>query len=157
MLSNFEIEDICKKRNIKLNYCNFKDKLPNRKYKSFNGIINLDSSSPYDGNPSGSHWTALIIKNRHAFYYDSFGIIYPQEVLNFCKFQNVKHLAYSTKEIQNIDDQHCGYFCIGLLQYVKLHTKHDKDLYDIVQNYLEIFNEDTKQNTSILEEYLKNP
>ena len=142
MLSNFQIDDLAKEHKIKLNYCSFKDTLPKRKYKTFYGIVNLDSSGT-----DGSHWLALIIRDGLAFYCDSFGQIYPTEIEAFCRYQQVKHLAYNTKEIQYINDFHCGFYALSLLYFVQ----HNKgNLYDVVEEYLQMFSKIPKNNLAIL-------
>ena len=152
MLSNEQVEEKCKSRHIKLNFCSFKDYLPTRKYKNFNGIINLQSSMTNGKYNVGTHWLGLVIRFDNAFYFDSFGEVAPQEVLSFVKLQQVKHFAYNTKEIQNLNDSHCGWFCIGLLNYLKGSTK--DNFYQKVDEYLNMFSDDTKLNAKILENYL---
>ena len=147
MLSNFQLDDICKQHDIKLNFCSFKSDLNNdkHKYKNYNAIINLASGG------LGSHWLCLIIKDGNAIYSDPFGVIYPTEVLTFCKARKVKHLAYTTDEIQYINDDHCGYYALALLLFVK----HNKgNLYDVVEKYLSMYSKNPKDNANILKSYL---
>ena len=80
MLSNFELEEIADHYNFNLTVV-MKDELVNYKPKNGNYIINLESST--SGN--GTHWLALIVHDKKCFYQDSFGIIPPQEVTEFCK------------------------------------------------------------------------
>jgi hypothetical protein len=80
MLNNFELEYIAQHYNFPLAVL-MKDELVNHKTKTGNYIINLESSS--QGN--GTHWLSAKIDGKNCFYMDSFGIIPPQEVIDFCK------------------------------------------------------------------------
>ena len=153
MLTNDEIENECKKHNIKLNFCNFKDLLPKRKYKFFNGIINLQSSETNGKYNCGSHWLGLVIRFDNAFYFDSFGEVPPTEITDFVKLQGLHHFGYNTKEIQNMNSERCGWFCIGLLNYLKGSTK--DNFYQKVDEYLNLYSTDTKLNDAININYLK--
>ena len=64
-----------------------------------------------DGN--GNHWVAFKNNEKECFYYDSFGIYPPLEVLEKVK----NNLLYSTKEIQNEYSTCCGWFCIACIVY----------------------------------------
>jgi hypothetical protein len=55
-----------------------KNELP-VKIKDGNYIINLQSSTQGDG----THWTALIIRNDTALYFDSFGAPPSTEIIDF--------------------------------------------------------------------------
>ena len=152
MLSNFEISKITKQHNIKLNYVGYKDLIPAKKYKTFNGIINMDSSDPNDiGGPSGTHWVSLIIRNNQSIYVDSFGCIEPLEIKEFVNQNGLEHFGYNTTQIQDIKDDHCGYYCIALLLFIK----HNKgELYDVVDKFINLFDSNTKKNAKILRNYL---
>jgi len=68
-------------------------------------IINLDDFT-------GSHWVALFLDSRGktAFYFDSFGVIYPNEVATFCK---KKKIIYNEgRELQALDENFCGQWCV---------------------------------------------
>jgi len=154
MLSNFQITDICKKHHIPLQYVGYKDLIPKRKLKSYSAIINMDSSNPNDGNPSGSHWIALIKRDKLCYYFDSFGFPAPKEITNYVIYLQPQHYAYNTTQIQNIDDDHCGYYCIGLLLYVKHNYKKGSNLYEVVNDYTNLFDSNTDNNKRILLDYL---
>jgi hypothetical protein len=72
--------------------------------KNGNYIVNLA-----DSDNSGTHWTALFIKNDIAVYFDSYGLAPPNQVKLFCKS---KKLIYNTDTIQSFDSTACGYYCI---------------------------------------------
>ena len=107
MLSNFDIEETA-------NHCNIdviivmKDELKNMEPINTNYIVNLESSSM--GN--GTHWMALKIENKDCVYFDSYGMLPPEEIITFCKRITKSHLSYNTKEIQDLNAKTCGFFAI---------------------------------------------
>jgi hypothetical protein len=129
MLSNFDLEEIAQHYRFPLTVL-MKDELVNHKPKSGNYIINLESST----SGSGTHWMSMNVSNKHCFYQDSFGIIPPKEVIDFCKRITNSRLAYSEIQIQNIDTETCGFFAIGLLTHVN-RTK-NKDIYKSAGEYI---------------------
>jgi hypothetical protein len=148
MLSNYEIETICKQSNIILDDCCMKDKLNKNKLQpNANYIINLESSS--QGN--GTHWTALIKRNNIYIYFDSFGVECPTNIINFIKKNPNANLAYNLKEIQNINSHLCGWFCIALLHFVK----NKNDIYNAVDTFCNMFNDEGLNNDDILVNYIK--
>jgi hypothetical protein len=146
ILSNIDIEHLCKILNIPLILCVSKNKLKN--YKPINGgyIINL-----MDSGGGGSHWVALWIQDNNAVYFDSFGKIYPYDVKKFIKN---KKFYYNTDQIQHLQQESCGYFCIFFL-YMMNSNKH---LYarTLLNRFINLFSDDESDNDNILQKYLKN-
>lgn len=149
MLSNDEIEKLADKHGIKLDYCGYKDTMPDiSNISNFNAIINLDGSSPDDFNSNGSHWVALVIKDKYCIYFDPFGLPEAIETIKFINKQKPIHYGYSQIKIQDIKDDHCGWYCLGYLIYV---NKHSGNLYNTTNNFINLFNKtDSKKNLSIL-------
>ena len=110
MLSNFDIEDIANHYNINVIIV-MKDELKNMRCTSGNYIINLESSK--DGN--GTHRMGLKIQNKDCVYFDSYGILPPEEIISFCKRLSKSHLSNNTKEIQDLSAQTCGFFAMAFL------------------------------------------
>jgi len=107
-LSNIQIIDKCKELKIK----NFKgvfmrDELKGRTSKNECFILNHDISSN-----NGTHWTCLFVKNGVAFYFDSFGLDPPLEILDYCK--GLERYC-STSKIQQYDEVICGHYSIFML------------------------------------------
>src|SRR6476469_2458893 len=117
-LSNIQIIDKCKELKIK----NFKgvfmrDELKGRtqtkpaeqrsvsKNECF--ILNHDISSN-----NGTHWTGLFVKNAIAYYFDSFGLDPPLEILDYCK--GLERYC-STYKIQQYNEVICGHYSIFML------------------------------------------
>ena len=103
MLSNFDIENIANYYKIPIVVL-MKDELKKIKSNDCNYIINLESSN--DGN--GTHWLSLKIENRDCVYFDSYGMLPPEEIISFCKRIQKSHLSYNTKEIQDLSAQTCA-------------------------------------------------
>ena len=104
ILNNIEIEKILKNLNIKNVNIITKDELKNFIYNKNNKfIINMDNS---DGN--GTHWVSLI----NNYYFDSYGIICPNEIINYNK-----NIYYSDNNIQTTTDTNCGWYSLMFIIY----------------------------------------
>ena len=87
-----------------------RDNLPN-KIKDGAYVINLDEYSNI-----GTHWIALYVKNNDITYFDSFGVEHlPKEIIKFVKNKNIKTNIF---RIQANDSIMCGYFCIGVIDFM---------------------------------------
>jgi hypothetical protein len=127
-----------------------KDQLVNHKPKNGNYIINLESSS--QGN--GTHWLSIKIDGKNCFYQDSFGIIPPKEVIDFCKRTPNSRLAFSEIQMQNIDTETCGWYAVGLL--IHLNNTKNKDIFKSAGQYINQFSYDSKNNNAILKIFFRN-
>jgi hypothetical protein len=107
-LTDSQIYKILKNKNIECKIVS-KDKIP--KNAMGNYIINLDNS-----NLSGSHWVAAIFKKNEVLYFDSYGIIYPNELK---LASGSRKIYYNKKDLQSMNSSACGYYCIAFLLYVK--------------------------------------
>ena len=82
-----------------------------KKIKDGAYVINLDEYCDI-----GTHWIALYVNNKTVTYFDRFGIEHiPKEVKKFIGNRNIISNIY---RIQNYDSIMCGYFCIGLIDYM---------------------------------------
>ena len=149
MLSNFDLEDISKTYNVPLVSVCMKDELSN-KVVDGNYIINLQSSS--QGN--GSHWTGLIIENKDAFFFDSFGASPSQEIVDFVKKRKGCKLAFNNWIIQDLDSDNCGYFVSSFLIFMNRHLK-NQSLFEIADDYIDGYVDDTKTNDRILKQFFR--
>jgi hypothetical protein len=148
MLNNFQLDEIANHYGMALKNVVMNDEMQSIPAKNGNYIINLQSST--QGN--GSHWIALCIEDKDIFYFDSFGIICPSEVTNFCKRIPNSSLAYNDLQIQHIDAQTCGWYCISFLLHLR--TK-KKDIYKSASEFIGRFSYDTIDNNKILKQYFK--
>jgi len=142
MLTNFQLEDLAKKYHIPLVAICMKDELP-KSPRDGNYIINLQSSD--GGKNTGTHWTALIIKGKYALFSDPFGEWPSMEIRDFVKKRKGCHLGFIDADIQDIDSDNCGRFCLSFLKYVN-----SNDLYDSANKYVHLFSKNTKLNDKIL-------
>lgn len=149
-ISNIKIETIAK--NIKLNIIVIcKDELKEQ-YPSGNYIVNLNNKDE-----NGSHWVSFVIHQNIAFYFDSFGAQPPQEFITYCKKFKLK-LCCNTYIIQNINSSNCGYYCLGLIVYLHKNNAFNtsKKFISEANDFINLFEDNTKLNDKILFDYLKN-
>ena len=107
-LTNFEIQKYYQNE-PKFNGVYSRDNL--QKIKDGAYITNLDEYSDI-----GTHWVALYIQNNDVTYFDSFGVeSIPKEIITFIGNQNIKTNIF---RIQAYDSIMCGYFCIGLIDFM---------------------------------------
>jgi hypothetical protein len=144
-LSNTDIEKIAKDLCIPIHNILMKDELKNCKKEIGNYIINLQSSSQ----GFGTHWTALIIRRDENFFFDSFGALPCEEIIDFIK---PKKLYHNNWIIQDLNSSLCGWYCIGLLKYIQ--DNKNKLLLTSANDYINMFEDDTKLNSIILKDYL---
>lgn len=143
-LSNFDLIDISKRYNLHLIGVYSKDELPlleNRNSGAY--IINLQDDKDSENNDlGGTHWTCFIVNEakRKVIYFDSFGIIFPRQVKEFCKGLD---LEYNKQQIQHIDSKECGWFCISFIQFVETSKK---PFHKRLKWFGELFYKDTNKN-----------
>lgn len=107
-MSNFEIESEAKKLKIK----NFRgvfmrDELKNIKPKNKEcGIFNLNTSKE-----PGSHWVCWYKNGTNRLYFDSFGVIPPQELIDYLGTPILRN----TTQLQAYNQSNCGEFCLYVL------------------------------------------
>jgi len=110
-LTNSDLYSIAIKLKIKLNGIYMKDELPSD-LKEGNYIINLQN---HDEN--GSHWTCFIKDKNNIYYYDSFGVIFPENQYSIF-IKNADNIYYNVSDDQNIDSTSCGWWCISFLYFM---------------------------------------
>jgi hypothetical protein len=146
-LSNFDINTILNTLKIPFEDCLAKDEITTKNFTNGNYIINLQNH-----NQDGSHWTALIRNNENVFYVDSFGVCPPQNIVTICK-QLKLQIFYNNTDIQNMNSNLCGYFCIALFIYLEKHKK--QNMFDNIQDFTDMFNnKDSSKNDAILKRYI---
>ncbi len=100
-LSNSDLYSICIKLKLKLNGIYMKDEIP----------TDLNS---YE---NGSHWTCFIKDKNNVYYYDSFGVVMPQNAYDIF-VKNVDDIFYVDKNDQFLDSTSCGWWCIAFLYFM---------------------------------------
>ena len=111
-LSNLEIIDAAKK----LSLCGFRvvflrDTLPKKLKLNEYGILNLDSSSG-----DGTHWVIWLKKSKDKFYFDSYGVKPPSELISYLK----SPIFYNRERVQQNVDVFCGHLCLFTLKQLSL-------------------------------------
>ena len=107
-LTNFELLDAAKKLNIP----NFRgvflrDELPQKPRRNECGILNLDGS-----NGVGSHWNGFLKNGKEKFYFDSYGLPPPTELIKYLQ----RPLLYNSERIQPDGQVYCGHLCLYVLK-----------------------------------------
>jgi hypothetical protein len=100
-------------------------------------VINLNGTS---------HWTMLCKDKGKFYYYDSFGFPPPQKLEDM-----IKDYYWNDRENQDLNQTSCGYYCVACIQYLNKRTDKRKAL----DEFVSIFNKDTKQNDMILKTMLQ--
>ena len=125
-LSNFDIDKIM------VNCDNFrgtfsKDILPKSMKSNESLIVNLQDY--FSGN--GTHWVCIYndSKSDNVEYFDSFGLVPPNEVIRYMKTAN-KNIIYNDTQIQNINSILCGYYCLYYIMQRNKGEKADEVLLD---------------------------
>jgi hypothetical protein len=153
-LTDTQVWDLAERMNIPLVYCNFKNKLLNKKlqYNKFY-ILNLEDEHDENGEQNGgSHYTCFQVNKypngkTEGVYFDSFGIA-PPEIVQ--KFTGLK-LPYSTKDIQSLMNSACGWYCLAFGHWINSSIYRSKDLYTDCASFLDMFDD-----LAIEQSHLKN-
>jgi len=112
-LSNIELESAIKKLKIP----NFRgvfsrNDLPNKPHRKECGILNLDNLM---GN--GTHWVAWYKNENKKYYFDSFGLHPPLEIIKYLKAP----VFYNTERVQKFGTVICGHLCLYWLKEMSKH------------------------------------
>ena len=108
-LTNFEIQKYYENE-PKFNGAYSRDNLAEIKDGAY--VINL-----YEYSSFGTHWVALYVRNNDVTYFDSFGVEHiPKEIKAFID----RSLSMTTNifRMQAYDSIMCGYYCIGLIDFI---------------------------------------
>ena len=167
MLTDTQIEELCLRMNIPLASIAFKDEIKaNHLEYNKSYFVNLDDEYDEKGRlNSGSHWTCFQIakypNNEVApIYFDPFGIGPPEcikeEVMKFCK----KKLPFTTKDIQSMMANACGWYCCAYLHYINNFSHRCMDIYEDTEMFLSYFDDlnksiDFMKNEFILKQFFQ--
>ena len=145
-LSNFDLLNWVKKLGIKhFRGIYSRDALPHRIKRNEVGIINLDSQIG-----PGTHWVAYRNVDSTCEYFDSFGLIMPNEVMKYFS-TGAKQIFYSGDEIQERDSVLCGYWCL----YYLTERQRDVPILNVIHNAEFDMNDQTVNHRFIID-YFKN-
>lgn len=168
MLNNFQMLELAPKMGIPLKGVYFKDDLETNDLEANKSyIINLMDEYDEDGNPNiGSHWVALHIgkvnKVITPFYFDSYGMGPPEDIKNIVEKRFKKKLNYTTKNIQSLMSDACGWFCLAWLHFINKFYNRTGNIYLDTSVFLDLFEDldevvDWKKNEFILKLFFQEP
>ena len=66
---------------------------------------------------------------------DSYGVKYPEVVKEFIG----RDIPYTTKDIQSLMGNACGFFCLAYLHYINSYSERSRDLYTDTADFLDLF------------------
>lgn len=164
MLTDHQIIDLSKKMNIPLAEVCFKDELPKKLIVNKVYIINLQDSITDDGDEnSGTHWTMAYIRETpkgqlQPIYFDPYGVPPPENVKNIIEKQTNLKCPYTTKDIQSLMNNACGFYCLALAHYICSSKYRRNNLYEDVDTFMDMFDDlnhsiDWKKNEYILKHF----
>ena len=89
------------------------------------GIINLNTSKQH-----GSHHCCYWKDKDKKYYFDSFGLLPPKELVAYLK----SPIIYSTFEIQQFNDSNCSEWCLYVLNKLNKNEDYIDIILSIVNN-----------------------
>jgi hypothetical protein len=105
-LSNFQLSDAAEKLKLKgFKGVFLRNKLPKRPAAFDCGILNLDDSI-------GTHWCCWYKLKNDKFYFDSYGLPPPIELVRYLK----SSVNYNSEKIQPDNAVCCGHLCLYVLK-----------------------------------------
>ena len=140
MTTNFQLNEHFKDES-KFLRCFSRNELPLKLDDNEYLILNLNKTDE-----PGSHWCACYRKNGILYYFDSFGITPPPEVLNMNKDPKTK-LLYNVNQIQDINSSYCGHYCVHFIEQ----ALKDRHFIDTVYN----FGSNTLRNDNFIKNKIK--
>jgi len=169
MLTDTQLKVLSKKMGFDLEGIVFKDELPKKVKCNTGYIVNLEDEFDDDGSPNvGTHWTALYIKHFKHNGVDTYEPIFmdpygapPSECIKKCVENTCgKKLPYTTKDIQSLMNNACGWYCCAFLHWINVFPHRSKDLYDDVNAFMDLFDDlntsiDFKKNEYILKMFFQ--
>lgn len=166
MLTDTQIIDLAKRMQIPLGGVEFKDLLPQKLETNKVYIINLQDSETDDGQEnSGTHWTLGYIKETpkgqlEPIYFDPYGCPPPLNVKKIIEKQTNKKCPYTTKDIQSLMNNACGFYCLAMGHYITASKYRSNDLYNDVDNFMDMFDDlnksiDWKKNEYMLKMFFQ--
>ena len=165
-LTDYQIEELCKKMGVPLEQVSFKDELPYKIKFNCAYVINMENELSVDGKPNvGTHWCCFQVNKYpngkiEPFYFDPYGVPPPEIVKKTVERSCGQKLPFNTKDIQSLMNNACGWYCCALLHWINANDLRSKDLYEDVENFLDMFDDlnvsvDFKKNEYILKHFFQ--
>ena len=91
-------------------------------------------------NLRGEHWIAMYCENDNLEFFDSFGMspLMYEGVPDFIEKQKTNSVKYNCKQLQSIDSDACGHYCIVYAVW----RAQGYSLYDIMERFDKLNNRD---------------
>ena len=160
MLTDTQLTVLCRKMNIPLAGIFFKDDLPRNIEFNKGYIINIQDSHDAKGlENEGTHWTCFYVKEYkdgsiEPIYFDSYGVGPPEDVKQFVKQNTNKYLPYTTKDVQSLMSEVCGWYVCSFLYGITSNQMSCGDLYQDVDQYMNLFDDLSKSHEWKKNEYI---
>lgn len=158
-ISNIELANLASQRQIELplNHVLLSDELLTIPLQpKLNLIINSVSS----GSREGKHWTMLMVRGKYALHFDSYAGVPTTSVIIFCRKHGLT-LCHNKFIIQSMRSTECGLFCLALLVYEQTWKQQrasnaawGNPLYEMANDFVNIFDANANKNDAILAKYL---
>jgi hypothetical protein len=110
--------------------------------KSFSAVFN---ESKHD--EAGSHFVCVYATEEKVYYFDSMGLDLENDYIKMFVFSCGRSVATKNVQIQSIDSNMCGFFCICFLLYMSLGLR--------FENFFNCFSRDLKLNDIIVIDFIK--
>ena len=166
MLTDTQIEELSKRMDIPLAGVYFKDEIPKKLETNKTYIVNLQDSTDDDGNfNSGTHWTMFQVNKyptgkTEAIFFDPYGAEPSENIKKLVKDNFKIYLPHTTKDVQSLMNNACGFYCLALAHYINAFPGRSKDLINDVAMFLDYFDDlnksvDWKKNEYILKHFFQ--
>jgi hypothetical protein len=157
MLNDEQIWELAERMNVPLVFCNFKDKLKNKKLKyNASYIVNMEDSVSKDGkkNP-GSHYVCFQINKypngtKESIYFDSFGMPQPDTITEYVG----GIMPHNDKDIQSLMNSACGWYCLAFLHYINSYHGRVNHLYTDAKHFIDLFDDLEKEHNHLKNEWV---
>jgi hypothetical protein len=115
--SNQDLDTFMKRfPDIPFKGCFSKDTIPPMKQEEWACIVNMSDETDGKGVPlPGTHWVAIGRVNKEPWYFDSFGLPPPLDVIRYFQTDDI---VQSEKEIQARESKNCGWYCVACILYL---------------------------------------
>jgi|688.fasta_scaffold83687_4 hypothetical protein len=157
MLTNTQVWELAERMEVPLIFCNFKDKLKNKKLqynKSY--IVNLENEFDEDGYPnSGSHYVCFQVNKYpngsiEPIYFDSYGQPQPDTLTDFVG----GIMPHNDKDVQSLMNQACGWYCLAFLHFINSFKGRTGDLYTDARHFINLFDDLNKERNHLKNEFV---
>jgi hypothetical protein len=148
MLSNTDLLIITRRQmHIDLHAAVRQQDLSHSAFDAGSLIVNINPDS------NSGHWVALVImRNKTAVFFDPFGAPPSKDIIRFMSANGVKQYIYNNNDIQSIEDDSCGYFCLGFLHFFQTNTRLKAETR--MSRFTSLFENNVSKNRAILREYI---